>query len=87
MIGERIAMLGIFLVDKKINAWIRSEPKVIETVGRLTRLKWQWVVHIARVNNGRWTEKILEWTSQDSTKSRGRPPTNWTDSIKRLAGF
>ncbi|CAH2239276.1 jg21903 [Pararge aegeria aegeria] len=33
-----------------------------------------------------WGPKVLEWQSRTGRRSAGRPPTRWTDDIKRVAG-
>ncbi|CAH2235078.1 g17965 [Pararge aegeria aegeria] len=33
-----------------------------------------------------WGPKVLEWQPRTGKRSVGRPPTRWTDDIKRVAG-
>ncbi|CAH2207571.1 jg12303 [Pararge aegeria aegeria] len=49
-------------------------------------MKWQWAGHIARRSDGRWGSKLLEWQPRTGKRSVVRPPTRWTDDIKRIAG-
>lgn len=80
-------MLGISLRDKVSNNTIRLRTGIADASERITFLKWRWAGHIARVLDDRWTKKILEWRPRDSAyRSRERPPTRWTDDIKRVAG-
>ncbi|CAH2229291.1 jg17040 [Pararge aegeria aegeria] len=37
-------------------------------------------------HNGRWGLKVLEWPPRTRKRSVGRPPTRWTDDIRRAAG-
>ncbi|CAH2230844.1 jg15292 [Pararge aegeria aegeria] len=37
-------------------------------------------------SDGRWGPKVLEWQPRTGKRSVGRPPTRWTDDIKRVAG-
>ncbi|CAH2266230.1 jg17809 [Pararge aegeria aegeria] len=38
------------------------------------------------LKDGRWGPKVLEWQPRTGKRSVGRPPTRWTDDIKRVAG-
>ncbi|CAH2269361.1 jg14066 [Pararge aegeria aegeria] len=67
--------------DQIRNEEIRRRTKVTDIAQRVAKLKWQWAGHIARRTDRRWGSKVLEW--QPCT---GRPPTMWTDDIKRVAG-
>ncbi|CAH2268474.1 jg16904 [Pararge aegeria aegeria] len=66
------AMLGVSLRDRIRNVEIRRRTKVTE--------------HIVRRKDGRWDPKVLEWQPSTGKRSVGRPPTRWTDDIKRVAG-
>ncbi|CAH2267434.1 jg23813 [Pararge aegeria aegeria] len=79
------AMLGVSLRDRIINVEIRSRTRVTDIAQRVAKLKWQWAGHIVRRKNGRWSPKVLEWQSRTGKRSVGRPPTRWTDDIKRVA--
>ncbi|CAH2248409.1 jg6202 [Pararge aegeria aegeria] len=46
----------------------------------------QWSGHIARRTDGHWDLKFLEWLPRTGKRSVGRPPTRWTDDIRRVAG-
>ena len=79
------SMLGITIGDKIRNTEIRRRTGVLDAVKRIATAKWNWAGHIARREDGRWTKKILEWRPRhEAYRSRGRPPTRWTDDIKRI---
>ncbi|CAH2269528.1 jg19076 [Pararge aegeria aegeria] len=41
----------------------------------------------AHSSENRWMgSKVLEWQTRTGKRSVGRPPTRWTDDIKRVAG-
>ncbi|CAH2239608.1 jg19130 [Pararge aegeria aegeria] len=40
----------------------------------------------AHTTDGRWGLKVLEWRPRTGKRSVGRPPTKWTDDIRRVAG-
>lgn len=80
------AMLGISLRDRVRNDEIRRRSKVTDIAQRIAWLKWQWAGHIARRTDGRWGGKVLEWRPRAGGRSRGRPPTRWTDDLVKVAG-
>jgi len=80
------AMLGIRLQDRIRNTEIRRRTKVQDIIQRITTLKWKWAGHVARFKDDRWTIRILTWRPRADKRSRGRPPTRWSDDIKRIGG-
>lgn len=79
------SMLNLSLRDRVPNHIIRERTGVTDAVERITTLKWNWAGHVARVKDGRWTKRILEWRPrQEAYRNRGRPPTRWSDDIKRI---
>ncbi|XP_072943439.1 uncharacterized protein [Epargyreus clarus] len=80
------AMLGIFLRDRIRNEEIRRRTKVTDIALKISKLKWQWAGHIVRRTDNRWGRKVLEWRPRLGKRSTGRPPTRWTDDLKRTAG-
>lgn len=81
------SMLGITLRDRIPNQNIRRNTGVRDAVEEILVLKWNWAGHVARMKDGRWTKKILDWRPRfEAFRSRGRPPSRWSDDIKRLAG-
>lgn len=80
------SMLGISLRDHIPNTEIRRRSGVADVVERITVLKWNWAGHIARFPDDRWTKRILEWRPRsEAFRNRGRPPTRWTDDLKRIS--
>lgn len=35
--------------------------KVTDTMERITKLKCNWTGHIARLNDNRWTKRVIQW--------------------------
>ncbi|CAH2269532.1 jg19080 [Pararge aegeria aegeria] len=79
-------MLGVSLRDQIRNEEIRRRPRVTDIAQRVSKLKWQWAVHIARRTDGGSVSKVLEWQPRTGKRSVGRSPTKWTDDMKRVAG-
>lgn len=80
------AMLGITLRDRKRNEDIRQRTKVMDIIKRTAELKWQWVGHVARQDQAKWTTKLTYWRPRQTRRSTGRPQRRWLDDIKRQAG-
>lgn len=38
------------------------------------------------MTDNRWTKRILEWRPRMDKRSRGRPPTRWSDDVKKIVG-
>ncbi|CAH2234725.1 jg4711 [Pararge aegeria aegeria] len=72
------AILGVFLRDQIMNEEIRRRTSVTDIAQRVAK--------IALRTDGRWGSKVLEWRPCTGKRSFGRPPTSWTDDIKRVAG-
>lgn len=79
------AMLGVSLRDKIPNVEIRSKTKLPDILTQVAAMKWKWAGHLARTSDDRWTKTILQWRPWQDKRSRGRPPTRWSDDIKRVA--
>ncbi|CAH2230475.1 jg18578 [Pararge aegeria aegeria] len=80
------AMYKVSLRYQIRNEEICRRARVTEIDQRVAKLKWKRAAHIDRRIDGRWGSKVLEWLSRIGKSSVGRPPTRWTDDIKRVAG-
>lgn len=80
------SMLGIKLSDRVTNEEIRMKTKITDIVERIRSLKWKWAGHICRMENERWTKKIIEWVPRDGKRKRGRPRKRWEDIFKERCG-
>jgi len=77
------SMLGVSLRDRIPNEIIRQRTKVVDVVERIATMKWAWAGHLAR--DGRWTKRVIEWRPRhEALRSRRRPPTRWTDDLRRV---
>ena len=69
-------MLRIKLIDKVPNLEIREKTKVNDVLAEITKLKWKWAGHVARMKDNRWTVRCTEWQVRDRKskgKTKGRP--------------
>ena len=80
------SMLGVSLRDHIRNEDLRRRTGVTDVVNQIRKLKWNWAGHVARMSDGRWTKRLLEWRPRLDKRSKGRPPTRWTDDLRRFAG-
>ncbi|KAG7299764.1 hypothetical protein JYU34_016774 [Plutella xylostella] len=80
------AMLGVSLRDRIRNEEIRRRTKVTDIAKRISTLKWQWAGHVARRADDRWSRKVLEWRPRVGKRRVGRPPTRWSDDLRKVAG-
>ena len=74
-------MLGLTLKYGVRNDEILRRTGVDDIIERIAKQKWRWAEHIAGMEDGRWTKKLLEWRPREEKRSRGRPPTRWADDI------
>lgn len=71
----------------KIDAWtdigrVRNEDNIIE---HISRTKWHHI-DLHTLKDGRWTIKILvDGYLEPIKRSRGKPPTRWTNNMKRIS--
>ena len=79
-------MLGFTRRNRKRNTWIREQTKVTDVICRVKKLKWNWVGHLARRNDDRWTTKVLYWIPRDKKRPRKRPQSRWRDEIVKFVG-
>ncbi|CAH2230302.1 jg2028 [Pararge aegeria aegeria] len=98
---KEIAMFEVSLRDQNGNEEIRRRTDVTDIAQRGTKLKWQWARHMglgelmilgyqgvgmAHSSESRWTLGPQGVGMTTAPVNVGRPPTRWTDDIKRVAG-
>ena len=59
----------------KVESWVRTQR----------RRKWRFAGRLARLSDGRWSQKVLDWEPA-SVRSRQRPLTRWSDQLAQFAG-
>ena len=52
----------------------------------MKQLKWRWAGHVARMNDNRWTKRLIDWHPYYEKQSRKKPNTRWKDKIEKFAG-
>ena len=45
----------IMSIDKVLNLEIRERTKINDSLEEITKLKWKWAGHVARMKDNRWT--------------------------------
>ena len=79
-------ILGIKLQDKISNKEIREKTKLNDILRVITKSKWKWAGHVARMTDNRWNIRSTEWQGRDGKPSRGRPKRRWQDDINKYQG-
>ena len=79
-------MLGLKQIDRIPNSTIRERTEVDDILKAITKAKWKWAGHVARMNDNRWTVRCTEWQVRHGKRSRGRPKRRWHDDIQQWQG-
>ena len=79
-------MLGITLLDRKPNTWIRDQTKVEDISKRIRLSKLRWAGHVARFQDNRWTARSTAWQPRLFSRKQGRPRIRWRDDIVSHVG-
>ena len=79
-------MLGISLRDHIPNEEIRRRSGIRDIAQEIRKSKLKWAGHVSRIQDDRWTSKVLDWYPRDVKRPPGRPPKRWEDSIKQECG-
>ena len=79
-------ILGIRQIEKVPNKTIREKTGVDDILEVLTKTRWQWAGHVARMKDNRWTIRCTEWQVRNGRRSRGRPRRRWRDDLQQWQG-
>jgi hypothetical protein len=79
-------MIGVTRLDHVTNEQLRRQTQVKDVVEEAEKAKLRWAGHLIRRDDGRWTRAVTEWWPQEVTRPLGRPPTRWSDSIRKEIG-
>ena len=81
-----LVMVGVTVLDKRTNEWLRGVTKVLDAVREYRKRKWRYAVKIAGMDNGRWVKKVTEWWPILGKRKVGRPRRRWRDELCKYAG-
>lgn len=84
--GMERSMLNIKKQHRVRHSKIRSATKAIDALTHAQKLKWKWAGHVARLQDKRWTKRILSWSGPIGKRKQGRPFMRWEDEITKIAG-
>ena len=79
-------ILGIRQIEKVPNKTIREKTGVDDILEVLTKTRWQWAGHVARMKDNGWTIRCTEWQVRNGRRSRGRPRRRWRDDLQQWQG-
>ncbi|EYC04314.1 hypothetical protein Y032_0088g2137 [Ancylostoma ceylanicum] len=78
-------MVGVRLLDKKTNAWLRGVTKVKDAVSSARERKWAYGWELAMSTNVKWSRELVEWRPP-LTRPAGRPKARWRDEFQKVLG-
>ena len=55
------ALLGITMRDRHRSPWIRAKTGVNDIVQVVEKQKWKWAGHIARMNDNRFSVRLVSF--------------------------
>ena len=82
---ERV-MLGVSLLDRRRNDWVRDKAGLRDAVRICRERKWSWASRVAGMESCRWTRAVLEWHPRGPTRKKGRPEVRWSDTFVKAIG-
>ncbi|EYC21168.1 hypothetical protein Y032_0020g34 [Ancylostoma ceylanicum] len=74
-------MIGIRLLDKRTNVWIRGETKVKDALNTAKEREWAYRWELAMSNNIKWSRELMEWRSNLT-----RPKARWRIVFQEVFG-
>jgi len=64
--------------ERHRSTWIKTKAGVQV----VNKQKWRWTGHLARMNDSRWTKRIIDGCPYNDRRNRERPDTRWRDDRK-----
>ena len=81
------AMLGITILDRRTNEWVRLRTQLKDLVLQCDLRKWCWVKRISGLSDFRWAKKVIVWNPREDWKrGAGRPRIRWSDDFTKTVG-
>ena len=77
------AMVGVSLLDRRTNEWLRGVTKVADVRFVAGKMKAKWTMKVVRMTD-RWAGTALEWSP--NPMQRARTGKRWTDEFKEMFG-
>ncbi|KAK0417896.1 hypothetical protein QR680_013267 [Steinernema hermaphroditum] len=78
-------VVGVRLLDKKSNDWLRGVTKFTDVVEAAKKRKWNYAWKLANEASGKWSRQLEEWRPP-VTRPLGRPRTRWRDDFAKKLG-
>jgi hypothetical protein len=77
-------MLNFKLLDEVRHTRIREKTKVTDVIDHMSRMKWRWAGHVARMTDWRWTNDALNRNQTEKREWEDQEPDGETKSPKPL---
>ncbi|KAK0404648.1 hypothetical protein QR680_017555 [Steinernema hermaphroditum] len=78
-------VVGVRLLDKKSNDWLRGVTKFTDVVEAAKKRKWNYAWKLANESPEKWSRELEEWRPP-VTRPLGRPRTRWRDDFVKKLG-
>ncbi|KAK0422441.1 hypothetical protein QR680_007575 [Steinernema hermaphroditum] len=78
-------MVGVRLIDRKSNEWLRGVTKVKDIDEAARRRKWNFAWKMANGSLEKWSIRLEEWRPPVK-RPLGRPRTRWSDEFTKKLG-
>ncbi|KAK0424256.1 hypothetical protein QR680_008579 [Steinernema hermaphroditum] len=75
-------MVGVRLVDKKTNDWLRGVTKISDVAESAKKRKMKYAWKLANEDEEKWSKRLTDWRPIVS-RPLGRPRTRWRDDIRK----
>ena len=79
------AMVGVSLMDRRTNEWLRGVTTVNDVRVEAAKRKKAWVEKLARMENERWAKTVFEWTPTPFHRHAGARK-RWRDEFVEVFG-
>ena len=79
-------MLGVTLLDRRTNVWVRNKTGLMDVVEHCRERRFCWVERIAGLDHERWARAVLEWHPRGPIRRKGRPVRRWRDDFVKAVG-
>ena len=80
------SMLGVSLLDRRTNEWVRERTGLRDVVRFSRERRWRWAARVADMDHRRWARAVLEWHPRGPKRRQGRPAVRWRDDFVKACG-
>ena len=78
-------MVGVTLMERKTNEWLKNVTKLKDVNVTAAQRKWNWALKVSSYPIERWPLRMCEW-NPNGKRNPGRPMTRWRDDLTKQYG-